>query len=571
MLDIKLKKWIFDVVGELTKDEEALLKKAHEYFRESGKEDLAKSIFNSIHGKEKQKLLGITYTPLAIREELTSNVLSRLVKTKSAKELKIADPCCGSGAFSITLIEKLNELGVDRLEALENNVYFYDIDKLSVALSMVNISEHLARHDVDATKVKPNAKTINFLKFREAFDGFITNPPYVKLQNLDLDIREYLKDSYPSLFTGALGLSAIFLKKMFDDLKSGGAIGVITQNNFFTSNSGVSLRKEIQNKIYKIDTFGSEAIFEGVTAYTCLLYLTKDVQKDFEFRRINSQSGFGENPSKIKNQSLDSSKWRLGSKSELEDLAKLESDGTPLNVACRIWVGIATQFDKGFTVFKENDDWVGTTPDNEKITVEPEIVKSLIRVADLTTPESIKENIRGIIYPYNIVSGKPVVLEESVFKEKYPKAYKFLLTWKEGLMAREKGRVEEFDWYKWGRIQSMIPVKDKLLTKTFNRGPCFYFDESDSLFSNGYALTPAYDTYDLKFIQAVLNSSVFGYYAKLTSFEIQGEYQCYQKNFIERFCLPIIDRKEQAVVLKNKNIDKFLFDYYGLNYKPESV
>jgi len=117
----------------------------------------------------------------------------------------------------------------------------------------------------------------------------------------------------------------------------------------------------------------------------------------------------------------------------------------------------------------------------------------------------------------------------------------------------------------------MIPVKNKLLTKTFNRGPCFYFDESDSLFSNGYALTPASETYDLKFVRAVLNSSVFGYYAKLTSFEIEGEYQCYQKNFIERFCLPIIDRKEQATVLKNKNIDEFLVDYYGLNYKPESV
>ena len=571
MLDSKLKKWITDVVGALTKDEELLLVKARQHFVESGKEDLSKSVFNSVHGKEKQKLLGITYTPLAIREELTKTVLTKLLESKTAKELKISDPCCGSGAFSITLIEELNKLGVDRLEALKNNIYFYDIDKLSVALSMINIGEYLARHNIDATKVKPNAKVIDFLKCKEQFDAFITNPPYVKLQNLDLDIREYLKGTYPSLFTGALGLSAIFLKKMFDDLKINGVVGVITQNNFFTSNSGVSLREEIQNQIYRIDTFGSEAIFEGVTAYTCLMYLTKDVRKDFEYRKITSLGGFKEKPSKIKNKTLDSSKWRLGSKSELEDLVKLESEGTPLNVACRIWVGIATQFDKGFTVFKEGNDWVGTTPSNEKIVIESGVVKSLIRVADLTTPESIKDNDRGIIYPYDIVSGKPVVLEESSFKKQYPKAYKFLLTWKDGLMGREKGRVDESDWYKWGRIQSMIPVKDKLLTKTFNRGPCFYFDQSDSLFSNGYALTPAYDTYDLKFIQAVLNSSVFGYYAKLTSFEIEGEYQCYQKNFIERFCLPVVNRKEQAAVLKSKNINKFLIDYYGLNYKSESV
>jgi len=571
MLDIKLKKWIFDVVGALTKDEELVLVKAQQHFKDSDNEDLSKSVFNSIHSKEKQKLLGITYTPSAIREELTKTVLDKLLDSKSAKELKISDPCCGSGAFSITLIEELNKLGIDRLEALKNNVFFYDIDKLSVALSMINIGEHLARHNIDATKVKPNAKVIDFLRCIEQFDAFITNPPYVKLQNLDLDIREYLKDTYPSLFTGALGLSAIFLKKMFDDLKVKGVVGVITQNNFFTSNSGVSLREEIQNQIYRIDTFGSEAIFEGVTAYTCLMYLTKDVQKDFEYRKITSLGGFKEKPSKIKNRTLDSSKWRLGSEGELEDLVKLESEGTPLNVACRIWVGIATQFDKGFTVFKVGNDWVGTTPSDEKIVIESGVVKSLIRVADLTTPESIKDNDRGIIYPYDIVGGKAVVLEESLFKKQFPKAYEFLLSWKDGLMGREKGRVEIRDWYKWGRIQSMIPVKDKLLTKTFNRGPCFYFDESDSLFSNGYALTPAYDTYDLKFIQAVLNSSIFGYYAKLTSFEIEGEYQCYQKNFIERFCLPVLSRKEQAVILKNKNIDKFLVDYYALNYKPESI
>ena len=70
MLDIKLKKWISDVVGELTKDEELVLVKAQKHFKESGKEDLSKSKFNSVHGKEKQKLLGITYTPLDIREEL---------------------------------------------------------------------------------------------------------------------------------------------------------------------------------------------------------------------------------------------------------------------------------------------------------------------------------------------------------------------------------------------------------------------------------------------------------------------------------------------------------------------
>ena len=148
----------------------------------------------------------------------------------------------------------------------------------------------------------------------------------------------------------------------------------------------------------------------------------------------------------------------------------MENIGVPLKDACRIWVGIATQFDKGFTVFIEGKNWVGTNPNGQKIIIEKEIVKKLIRVADLSTPESIKNNNRGVIYPYKIVDGKPIVMQECDLITNFPKAYEFLLSWKTELMAREKGRVADSDWYKWGRIQSMIPVKNKLLTKTFNRG-----------------------------------------------------------------------------------------------------
>lgn len=566
-----LQKWLIESLGQLSENELLVLEESRKHFELNKTIDLPQKIFNNVHTKEKQKLLGITYTPAEIRSELTNTVLKNLTHSKEISQLKLIDPCCGSGTFSITLLEKLIELGIHPKNALEENIYLQDIDKLSVALSMVNIYEYSKRIKFDPTHIKLNVKVSDFFHSNGKFDGFITNPPYVKLQNLDITTREFLKSKYPELFTGALGLSAIFLKKMHDDLNDNGVIGVITQNNFFTSNAGASLRKDIESNILKIDTFGSEPIFEGVTAYTCLMYLTKEKQTSFEYRKITEQKRFSQKASKIKNNSLDSSKWRLGSKEELEDLNKLENIGIPLKDACRIWVGIATQFDKGFTVFREGKQWIGTTSDGQKIPIENDVVKQLIRVADLSTHSSISDNNRGIIYPYSIVKGKPMAIPEIDIKTIFPNAYEFLLSWKTDLMSREKGRVEEADWYKWGRIQSMIPVKNKLLTKTFNRGPCFYFDESDSLFSNGYALTPKSEKYDINFVQAVLNSKVFGYYAKLTSFEIEGEYQCYQKNFIERFCLPIIDRKEQSKICKSDLIDDFLVNYYGLNYSLASV
>jgi methylase of polypeptide subunit release factors len=249
MLERKIKKWITNVTGPLSKEEEAVLAKAQDFFKQSGKEELSTSVFQSLHDSKKQKLLGITYTPPVIREELTRTVLRKLLETKKVQSLKVMDPCCGSGAFSITLIEQLSGLGVHPLEALKNNVFFCDVDKLSVALAMVNIREYLARHQLDATQVKPNAKVMDFFRGKGSFDAFITNPPYVKLQNLEQETRDFLRDTYPALFKGSLGLAPIFFKKMFDDLKENGVVGVITQNNFFTSKAGVSLREELQNHI----------------------------------------------------------------------------------------------------------------------------------------------------------------------------------------------------------------------------------------------------------------------------------------------------------------------------------
>jgi hypothetical protein len=218
-------------------------------------------------------------------------------------------------------------------------------------------------------------------------------------------------------------------------------------------------------------------------------------------------------------------------------------------------------------VFEERGVWRGMSPDGLQFEIEKDIVKPLIRVADLSDDQSLLNNNRGVIYPYRIEGKKAVAISEEEMRLRYPKAIAFLSTWKQELLARDKGAILQENWYKWGRSQSMLPEKRKLLTKTFNQGPKFYLDESDSLFSNGYALVTKNEEFTLEFVQNVLNSQVFFYYAKLTSFEIEGEYQCYQKNFIERFCLPKIDVSQQNEILAKKNIDDFLIDYYKLNFK----
>jgi hypothetical protein len=56
----------------------------------------------------------------------------------------------------------------------------------------------------------------------------------------------------------------------------------------------------------------------------------------------------------------------------------------------------------------------------------------------------------------------------------------------------------------------------------------------------------------------------------MTSFEIEGGYQCYQKNFIENVCLPPIDLLPDSpgvVIEARSRLEAALCEYYGFTCK----
>lgn len=555
--------WIENHIGTLSDATKYNIKISFNDFSTNKNHELSQFLLNKIHNKTKQKNLGITYTPHTVRNIIIENCFSIIGEDFNLNNFKICDPACGSGLFIIDIIKKLIISGYS-IKVISKKIYLIDIDFDSVAIALTNIYCYLNDAGLFDKTLKFNAKCIDFFDDKEFYNLIITNPPYVKLQNIQNSQRLKLRAKYPLIFTGSISLASLFLKKMQDSLLPDGVIGVITQNNIFTSNSGINLRNQIKENLLQIDSFGSRQIFDSVNAYTCLLYLSKKENDVLKYRKIESEMDFKKNPALINIKNLNNVKWRLGTEYELNLLSRMESKGIPLGKLCRIWVGIATQFDKAFTVFCENGEWFGVTPYGTKNNIEGGIVKKLVRISDFSSEYDLSKNNRGVIYPYTINSGKAVPLSEADLVKNYPRASAYLHTWKNELLSREKGRIPHEDWFKWGRVQSMIPVKGKLLTKTFSRGPDFFFDSSDSLFSNGYALTLLNNDFCIQYIQKVLNSKAFLMYSQLTSFEIDGGYQCYQKNFIEKFCIPNISFEMQIRLLSDEKVEEFLYDHFQI-------
>ena len=127
------------------------------------------------------------------------NVLNELLKNKDIKKIKICDPCCGSGLFTLTLLDESASRGVDLKYSLENIAHFSDVDSLSVGLALTNIFTYCEKRKINPVEVKLNYEVVDYFKVSKSYDGFITNPPYVKLQNITSSEREFCVS--PSCFT----------------------------------------------------------------------------------------------------------------------------------------------------------------------------------------------------------------------------------------------------------------------------------------------------------------------------------------------------------------------------------
>jgi len=102
----------------------------------------------------------------------------------------------------------------------------------------------------------------------------------------------------------------------------------------------------------------------------------------------------------------------------------------------------------------------------------------------------------------------------------------------------------------------------RLYTRTFYHRPDFMKDEENNLFCNGYAV---FCKKNIRAIQKILNSKIMEYYVKKTSVEIEGNYQCYQKNFIEKFGICDLTENEWSYLEKERNmqvINEFLIKKY---------
>lgn len=508
---------------------------------------------------------------------------------------KVIDLSCGSGAFILGLLKYyVSNHKKTVIQCIKDNIYGVDIldynikrCKLLIVLfglihNEIVVEEDINIHVADSLKKKWEMK----------FDVVVGNPPYVKFQDLDENVRDYLLNNWETTKLGTYNLYFAFFELGLKVLKENGKLGYITPNNYFTSLSGEYLRAFFQSKkcVYKIIDFSCTKVFD-VQTYTAITFLNKKYNEGIEYDKIEEGEKTATFLKNIKTtvnlySDLSIKKWRLLCDEERKNIYAIENSGDTLNSLFNICVGIATLKDDAYTFIplKEKNGLYYVIENGVEYTIEIKATRPLVKISEMKCQKDIENNQKRIIFPYKIgKDNKPLLIDETEFEKKFPKCYEYLLTKKNILENRGKGNHVYKPFYAYGRTQTLNKKGVKILTPTFSQYPRFLIDNhSEGLFTNGYgiypdkqrnaslfSLNPIAQEENFDVVQKILNSSIMDYYVKKTSVSIEGGYPCYQKNFIERFTIPNLTNDEICLLRTMdslNDIDCFLMRKYQIKF-----
>ena len=479
-----------------------------------------------------RKRHGVVYTPPAVVSLILDNVLPADADGLAAAS--ICDPACGDGAFLAAVARRiLSRLPqADALPALRR-MTGYDIDRAALALCRAQLDAVLSERYPDAG-VDWNLYERNAFD-RAAFDGdagrfthVVGNPPYVRVQHLEQAGRERIAGQW-DVIRGATDLYLVFYELGLDLLCSGGTLGYITPSSWLRSDSGVALRRLLaqSHRVNRIIDYGQHQVFDDVITYTAIAVIQKDgTPADIPVEKYDG-AGFHDAGHISLDRDRPAQPWVAATASERARMQRLTERGPRLSEIADIHVGIQTLADSVFilpaadaaALFAAGDGW---------------LLRPIVKASVLKGGQDPVQRV--VIFPYDD-QGK--LLPESYIADNAPAAYQWLLSHKDRLLNRDKGRFDPARWYAFGRHVSITSgFGPKILTSGMNRRPNFQLcPDPDATFYSGYCVKPKPGVDTGRLLDA-LNSDDMDFYIRQTSRPYQGGWMSYAKSFIKDYPVP---------------------------------
>lgn len=505
----------------------------------------------------------------------------------------IIDPACGTGTFIKQIIERfidglyVNEItGAYKEKLLEHKlIRAYDTKPSNVFVTkIVMISSLIKRNliremnDVLDLVRKLPIYCQDFLCMGDKSDYIIGNPPYIRLQNLSIEYRDFIKDNFVSA-TGRFDIFTCFLEKSDKLLNENGMMCLITSNKYLTANYGVGIREYLSKTghvrklvdLYDTKFFGAAVLpaiimCENSKRDNCVVdYIgIKTAEQDVQHECQNANELF----EYVENVVTCGKRFVLYGKADKQvfevsrSKVKISADGETWNFSTSDENTIKTKMDelKLCSLADIFDVCVGikTTADTvfvkpmtknfidehafEDITIYPLIQSFNVSKWNISWGSNSKD--RYILYPHREMDGNMVAipLEEIPKTAEYVSHNSFALD--------ESGRLCQ--------------------------GNTFFLTRKNSVLASEYLDLNTHQYYC--FVLGVLNSKAMEYYQKMISGCLYSQKYRYTTSNLNRWPIPRI-KKEDAIVIASyvddllagtsgeleNAIDKIVYDAFELS------
>ena len=515
--------------------------------------------------REERKKLGQFYTPDFVIDYILSRVDLR-------PDSRVLDPACGSGGFLIRAYDALREL---RLRAgtseeaihsklLGENLYGIDINPFAVQLTVMNLllrdldnppgRVNVAAGDtLEKVEEGPLKKTAGVevshaqLARKGPFDVVVGNPPYISFGTRGTrgkgkkDLLDAIREAYPNSAEYKISMYAVFMDRALQLLKERGEFGFIVPDSFLLGRYFSKIRRHILDtcKIKEVVLFQKDFWQYGVVGRPVVIMLQKE--SDARARASN----------------------RLATK-----LCLTEDDLETGN----------------FRSYSYGQDYFEGLPYNRFRLFFDAPSKQLVE-----TMETDSKNLGDMVEIH-------VGIRSKVGQRRIVSDTKKGANWERGLLSGSEVTRYSVDYagnyiridpkVLWsGGFDPELISQDKLLMRKTGDSLISAYDDSGYYhLDNLHFMVPKGDEYSLKYVLAVLNSSLMNHFYHLISLEFGRAMAQTDIETIEKLPMKPIGAAEQQGLVKlvdrrlssespalDRQIDAMVMDLYGVSSIPDGA
>ncbi|MCK4374500.1 MAG: N-6 DNA methylase, partial [Candidatus Brocadiae bacterium] len=234
---------------------------------------------------ERNKAAGAIYTPQFVAR-FFARFVERNTVPQAFRQMKVADPACGSGIFLRAFVERqvarddLTSAAVKstfkRLTGIDIDASACDAARLSLAVLHLMLTDELPKAlDVradDAIHVLLSDESVT-----EAYGAVVGNPPFVRLESQSPALQERVRGFLSDIARGRPDLYLAILRIAMRMVGPGGFLAMVLPHRFLIGKTPAGLRNELTSQFWLrcVVDLSAIRVFHDFSTYVILLIAQK--------------------------------------------------------------------------------------------------------------------------------------------------------------------------------------------------------------------------------------------------------------------------------------------------------